>query len=92
MAGIIYKLALLVMLLAIVVTIYLDWRLYMKKSREKDVGLDAGEPRSSLDPKSSEDTITAWLRLHPFWFWKPAVLLVLFVVALAAHLFVPIPW
>jgi hypothetical protein len=33
-------------------------------------------------------TISVWLRQHPVYFWVPAVLMVLFIVLLALHLFV----
>jgi hypothetical protein len=37
----------------------------------------------------SEQTITAWLRLNPEWFFGPALVMMVFISWLACHLFAP---
>ncbi len=32
-------------------------------------------------------TISQWLRLHPLWYWTPALLMLVFMAVLAVHLF-----
>lgn len=32
-------------------------------------------------------TISAWLRVDPFWFWLPAAMMMVFMIGLAVHLF-----
>jgi hypothetical protein len=44
-----------------------------------DLGLDL----------TGQGTMSVWLRTQPLWFWVPAVVLVVFLVALGIHLFVP---